>query len=530
MEADAQPGPATPDPGEPPEAAEGFASVVFADPRDEIASVCGRIDAADTYAVVVHAPRGNRQLATELGMRRLARHAEDAGKTVAIATRSRTLSARARQVGIPVAGTPGRVRWDAGGHRVLRLGRWSLVAPAMGAYIQVAAIGLVVVILAGLALSMGPSVEVTVTPPTETLSETVVVVASPDRREADLAARELPAREVTVSQRFTLAIRSTGKAAVDTLPAAVLLTVTNNGQAAVSLPAGSAVIALPEDITFLLDAALTVPAATTVQAPATAARPGAKGNLAASRLTRFQDPTLTSLTVTNAAAASGGTTEERLAVGAADVVAIRAMAKDIDKSDIVKEAIRRARPGDAAILRTAKTAVTLGEPSGGAGTVADTLFLDIDVSVSVLAIPPDALERLALEVLGGRAGDGEFIPGSVMAVETGASQSASDDGSFRTEVRVSAEFARGLSIDEMRDAVKGKSTDDAKSILSQRYGIQDPEVSLSPGWAPRLPRFGFRVSVTLKAAAPPADAGATDANAISTETRRPATPTTTPGP
>ena len=116
------------------------------------------------------------------------------------------------------------------------------------------------------------------------------------------------------------------------------------------------------------------------------------------------------------------------------------------------------------------------------------------------------------------------------AVETGASQSGGDDGSFRTEVRLTAEFARGVSADDVVDAVKGRSADEARSILSGRYGIQDAKVSLSPGWAPWLPRFGFRIGVRLEASALQAGAGALETNGRSTTTRRTPTPTATPGP
>ena len=83
----------TGDPNPPPPApaaadAEGLASVVVIERRDDVAGICGRIDTAPTFAVVIHAPRGNRQASTQLGMRRLVRHAEDTGRVIAIATRS----------------------------------------------------------------------------------------------------------------------------------------------------------------------------------------------------------------------------------------------------------------------------------------------------------------------------------------------------------------------------------------------------------------------------------------------------------
>ena len=64
---------------------EDVASVVLVDRAEDVAAVCGRVDAAPTWAVVIHAPEGNRPLGTELGMRRLIHHAQDAGKVIAIA-------------------------------------------------------------------------------------------------------------------------------------------------------------------------------------------------------------------------------------------------------------------------------------------------------------------------------------------------------------------------------------------------------------------------------------------------------------
>src|SRR5690606_21195862 len=96
---------------------------------EDVAGVCGRLDTAPTWAIVIHAPDGNRQLSTELGMRRLLRHAEESGRMVAVATRSSSLASRARGLGVPVARKPDHIRWDAPGRVVWRLGGMSIAAP-----------------------------------------------------------------------------------------------------------------------------------------------------------------------------------------------------------------------------------------------------------------------------------------------------------------------------------------------------------------------------------------------------------------
>jgi hypothetical protein len=127
-------------------------------------------------------------------------------------------------------------------------------------------------------------------------------------------------------------------------------------------------------------------------------------------------------------------------------------------------------------------------------------------------------------VLGDRADAGEFVEGSVRATETGARQLDSESGTIRTEVLVQGELARGTSASAIREAVKGKSETDARSTLSDRYGIQDADVRLS-SWAPRLPRFGFRIDVKLAARETPSPAGTNSLNDARTSITTASTPT-----
>jgi hypothetical protein len=102
--------------------------------------------------VVVHAPGGNRELSREIGMRRLKKHAEDSGRTVAIATPSINLASRARQVRIPCARKPEHVRWDSAGRVVVRLGRSSVLIPPLGRYLQVLLIAAVALAVVGVVI------------------------------------------------------------------------------------------------------------------------------------------------------------------------------------------------------------------------------------------------------------------------------------------------------------------------------------------------------------------------------------------
>ncbi len=505
---------------------DGLASVILIEKGDDIASICGRVDTAPTFAVVLHAPDGNRPLSGELGMRRLQRHADESGKVVAIATPSLSLSNRARQVGIPVARRPEHIRWDAGGKRVLRFGSKSVVLPALGIWIQLLTIAAVLVVAIGLALTMAPSVDVRAVPPTESLTRTVRVTASPDFAEVDLEALRVPAQQISVTRTVTLAQRTTGTVLVGTVPATVAVTITNPTDREFTLPAGTVLLAGPDFIAFTIAEEVTLGPGETVEQQATAAEPGVEGNVPENTVTGWLEPAFRELTVTNPAAAAGGASEERPAVDAADLAALNQLATDLESSAYFRALIAEERPHDAVFLSTAEVTAEPGTPSHNIGEPTDVVLIDVEIRTSALAILEETLDQVAREVLG-QGLTGEFVPGSVIAEETGPSTYNPDDNSVTAELRLSGLFARNVTSEDIANAVKGKSPEDAKSILAERYGIQEADVDLSPGWAPWLPRFDFRIDVELRAQLEEEDIGgepATEANGTDEE------PTPTPGP
>ncbi|MCZ2110363.1 MAG: hypothetical protein LC118_12480, partial [Dehalococcoidia bacterium] len=139
------------------------------------------------------------------------------------------------------------------------------------------------------------------------------------------------------------------------------------------------------------------------------------------------------------------------------------------------------------------------------------------------------LDELARRVLRVDQGIGEFVPGTVSAVETGARQVDTTTGTIKTELVLQGEFARNVTRDDLRDSVLGKSEDSARSTLAERYGIQDADVSVSPGWMPWLPRFGFRVSVELRSRSAE-DANASKGTPKNAATATPASSATSPAP
>lgn len=474
------------------------ASILHVDRGEDIASICGRVEMAPTWAVIIWAPAGNRALATELGIRRLARHAEESGKQVAIATTSVALASRARQARIPVARRPEHIRWDAPGRVVVRLGSFTLLLPAFGRYVQGVMLLVVAVLAIALALTMGPSATVVVYPPTQLLEETVTVSASPNFDTIDPERLRVPAIYVSTTRTLTLAARTTGTAAVGVSAARAQVVVTNPTGNGVRLPAGTVMLAEPGGVEFTLDDEVVVPAGAEATGSVTARVLGAAGNVPAGAIARIADPQFSGLLVSNPEPASGGVSEDRPAVAQGDVLALREVAAALPASAAVRGFLAEDRPRDAIFLGTAEVKVELGEPSPPVGTPATIVLLPVTVRISALAIAAETLDRFAREVLQLGSGSGTLIRGTVTAEETGARQYDAENEVVTTELHIRAEHAPDIDPDAVRQAVKGKSPDEVRRILREQYGSFDSDIGLFPSFAPWLPRFEFRIEVELR--------------------------------
>jgi hypothetical protein len=257
-------------------------------------------------------------------------------------------------------------------------------------------------------------------------------------------------------------------------------------------------------------------------------KPGVAGNVPAAAIIGWEAERLRFLTLTNTEAAAGGVSEPRPAVAPEDVASLNLLAKTLEDSDAVRESLIEARPRDAVFMGTASSKVEVGASHPAVGTPADVVFLEVTVNLSALAVLEETLNQVARQVLSGQSRDGEFVPGTVRAIETGARQLDADSATIRTELRVQGELASGVTSASIREAVSGKSEEGVLSTLSERDGILDAEVRLS-GWAPRLPRFGFRIDVNLAAREATNGSGFAISNDTTATSTTAATPTALTG-
>ena len=476
------------------------AHVIPVSPRDDIATICGRVDTAPSQAVVLHVRGENAAFSNELGMRRLSHFARESGKSVAVATHSPVMATLSRRAGLPVSGNPSRVRWDTA-PRYVPFTHRRVRVPGQGSVLRLAAIVGLTAFAGVLLLSAAPQGSVTLAPASTTLSTSLLVTASPDRDTIDFQELALPAREVSTRHSLTLAIPTTGKALIGVERAKAEVSITNPGKSAVTVPAGAVLLAGPKYLPFRLPAETQIPAGATVTQSAIAAEPGAQWNVPAKIGWGWVDEGLRTLKVASTKAAAGGTSVERPGIAAADLQRALDQIRALGQAPGLKQRLLDDRPNDLVLLKTATVTVDHDELPE-AGTEADVLLIDVSVTIRALAVLAPVLEEFAAQTLPLGERNATLLTGSVSARESVPQPYLGSEGLVRTTVVLRAEVVENFSKDDAKDLIRGKSTSLAQSLLTERYQSARAEVTNWPSWAPFLPRFDFRLRINLV----PADA------------------------
>jgi hypothetical protein len=131
----------------------------------------------------------------------------------------------------------------------------------------------------------------------------------------------------------------------------------------------------------------------------TALTPGLAGNVPPATPWTWIDDRYAAVTVANAEQGVFGASEERAAVAREDILAINALARELEESDTVRRLLLAARPHDAVFLSTATATVESGTLSATEGTPTDFLLMEVRIAVSATAVLSNTLDAVAKEVL-----------------------------------------------------------------------------------------------------------------------------------
>ena len=480
----------------------GAYATVAIDRYDDLPAIFGKIDTAASPRVALVARRGNHELQRALSMRRLQRHLDLHGKDLILVTRSRALRIRAREEGLPAVGHLRRVNFQTYGRQGLQLGWLTLPLPSLGGLLGLAV--LTAALLAGLAVFLWyvPKGNVSIFLPTNVHEDTLDLTLDAQATTINLQTMSVPARrrEVTITRSFYRP--ATGVVHVPKDHAAVALRFTNRTNARVLVPQGTNVIAA-NNVRFTVDRDVDLPRlGATGDALALAQQPGTIGNVPPNSITRIDGDLAPRVAVTNPAPGEKGTDVPQQVVAEADVEGVRAFAEPVLIDAANQDLLQRLAETATIFAASATAQITEVVANPPVGVPAKYTDVKVTGKVSMLTADDADLRQVYVHHFRPRIGADEMLLEDEFKTNVegiGEPERAFD----RLPVRVRAQALTAPFLDrrQLQQALAGKGRKGVEQVVRERVAAPvPPRVTISPGWAPRLPRRAERISITFAAA------------------------------
>lgn len=483
-------------------------AVVHIAVTDDVAAACGRIDAAERQHAAVVVPDAARKLRGPVPLARVRRHAYTRGKSLVIVSASRAVRAEAREARLRAFGSLAAVRFEAATRRRLfafRAGRigFDMYQPSIRGAAALAVAALAATSGACAAYLVVPSTDVTLYPRTEPFAMTLALAADPSADELELGALSiLPAERVETRLPVRLVAPTTGTATVGVSRASGEVVFTNDGDAAITIPAGT-VLRSEDGASFGTTETVTVDAAGEAESAAEALASGSGGNAPAGTITEIiEGPP--GVAVTNPGEFEGGEDEDVPAVAEADHENARALAALALRQDgAAKLAQQEAArflllPGtETPRLETEHFDRVVGEPG-------QFVTISGDGVLAGVAVRFDDLEKLAeLAVALARGPDAMLLPDAIEYRVEGEPSVDAGSGVITVLVVVTGSVGSRIDTDAVERAIAGMNETEATAYLATQFQLAlPPEIDISPGWLSGISRFDWRVDVRVRAAPP----------------------------
>ena len=366
----------------------------------------------------------------------------------------------------------------------------------------------VVLILAVVGYVVLPQATVVVTPVAAPIGPVSFVVrADPDATSVDAVGGVIPATRLSLDFTASGEFEATGKRVVQAKAKGALRWRNCDPTRSYTIPAGTVAstgsgIGFETDAAVFLSVAIPSPDGTriTCQARVVAARAvktGPSGNVGAGSVTVVpSDLNSVVIKVTNPAAMTGGKRDEFTRVQQSDIdAALAQLTKDLGAQFASWAAAPDELPqGATAFPATGKlgtlvpsadpsTLIDVEEPTFQLGATATGTVVAVDMS----QIDPVAQERIAAQVPAERT----LRDGSV-TVQHDAGSADGELVDFR--VTAAGQAIAVLDPTALREAIKGKSVDEARTILG-RYGTVS--IDTWPGFVSSIPTIDARLDLTV---------------------------------
>ncbi len=514
--------------------------VIDVTPTDGMPAIQQRLAQAQTVRVVLALAEGAHQLANDVRLELLQRQASRQNMQLAVATRHLPTQDAARRLGLSVFNTvaqaqaasvwavpavapaiverePTVTRLNRRTQRWLDRARRPVIARSRNRDIQAIsarsvnnpwqqAAGLVLLLALVSALVIGgillivPVGSITIVPSQQPVLASVTVRASPATEEVNVTNNLVPARRLEVLVEETAQIPTTGKRDVPDKVAGGTITLVNQRNQEILVPAGTIVrTSTGSNVRFKTLTDATVGPRASVQVRIEALDPGPAGNVPAGRINRI-DGLGVALRVINEAATGGGTVRQGGTVTAADKERLRATLLAQLQQRAYTRLGEQLEEGEFVPPESVETLVMSMVYDSFTDEAKDTVGLTMRLLARAIAVDDRGGEELAMRALQEQMPPNSRLLADSLKYNAGTFTVQEENQQKVVDFTVSASGTVVEDIDSgrVRAAVVGLTPDEARAQVQQAWNLQQPpEVSVTPNWLGRLPYIPFRVKVTV---------------------------------
>lgn len=499
-----------------------MAHLIDVAPEETLVAIRSKLIAAPERDVLLVVPRGTKALQSTVGAKIIARAALDCRLRLAIVTRDAEVHRYAEEAGLSVFSRVGEAerakRWRI--PKVRSRQAATLTSPSRRARPEITleprpdtrswperllGMLLLLVLLFGVGAASAlliPEGSVAVRPAKQAIAATVRLAVQPGLEDVDYGSVAIPGRIVTTIVQGTWSQPTTSRMDTPDQKATGTVLFVNQLATPITLPVGTIVSTgsgVPIRFRTTAEAQLPGQRGATVQVPIEAIDPGPQGNVGAYLINTIPGFASSHVSVINEQPMQGGSVRQVGVVTQADKDRLRAGLLQRLDSEAHNALQSLLEPGEIAPRETLVQRRIFGEGYDKMlDEAADQLTMTLRVEYEELAFKGIDANRIALAGLQGVVPEGYRLTAEGLSFEITAVELDENRNLFLT-VTTRGIAQATLDDGDVRSLVLGKTPQEAQGLLSESLPLAEPaEVRLSPSWSPTLPRFPFRVRVSIR--------------------------------
>ncbi|HAL17831.1 MAG TPA: hypothetical protein DCP32_14130 [Anaerolineaceae bacterium] len=487
------------------------------DTHDNATSICDKLAWAKAPRILLAFPRRRPPVLDRLDLTLIQRSAARAGGQLAISTLSADIIENAKIVGLPVfPSIPAaqRLSWRSGMRRRivkpgrrgdppdLTLLRSQLMPKAPVSIPFVFRVSLFILgqaaILALIALFLpSATVEIPLQRETQTLNLTVYPGAGIP---GVLPGGQLPAVVLQTTVEGHLEAAATGEITLPDKPAEALLTLTNQTDRPVVIPAGTVFLTTTDPKQrYLTLAQVVVPAGMgkAIETRVRAEVPGSAGNVPADAIQAVAGTVGLQISVTNPAPAEGGSDRAGKAASETDYSQLY----DTLITSLTDTALTnlQAQYGHDLLIIPESMAVekVLEDTRQPAVNFpSDRVRLALKAAFKVMAVSREDLAAVATAGLDANLAEGWQADTASLTIEEKAAWVIIPGQRLTLDLLAARSTSPTVNAAQLFADIQGKPVAEARQIVQSKWGLdQLPNIFIAPAWWPRLPFQSFRIKV-----------------------------------